>query len=453
MLPAVRAGLVMNESHDEQRSKGRAWVRAGLIALFLAGAAVLAWRGPMRAQRISSDLVIIYSSARAWLAGENPYDDTAAAIEWLNGGGPPEANPGSLGSAVLLYPPTTFPLLGPIAMMGWEGAAAAWAAVSTVLYAAAVLSVAAVAGLRWGSTGWWGFLAGAAWLAPAATNLALGQLAIAAVGLVAIGRAQAESRDGGARPGRWAEGMAGFFAGIAAALKPQVAGLFVVYDGGRGRWVRVAGAALAVALAAAAGIGRLERSNIAWWASWTRNLEAFTTTSNGDPTRINPLAFQIISLHYPLHAFTDDRVLVKWIVYGIVGALCAAYFVIDLKRGRRRGEGRGELLSLSMVAVVSLMVVYHRFYDAVLLLWPLALAVRGIAERRLAAASWVLLGLMAAFLAPGAAVLGVLGLEGKIPAAIERNLLWQAVVLPHEAWALLGMAVVLVWMRTRVRAE
>lgn len=419
-------------------------VRAALIIIFILGCAMLGWRGASRALGGGSgDLAIIYTSARCWLAGENPYEAADIARQWALAGGGESPDPALLGSAVLLYPPPTFVILAPLASLPWSLAAPAWLVLSVLLYIATVAAAARIAGLARGTTAWWALLACSVWLAPVATNLMVGQLAIAAVALAVLAQ-RARVAAGGQS---WRTGV---LLSLGAALKPQIAGLFIVYEAGRLRWRNAAWAAAVLAAVAAIGIGRMEAAGVPWRSSWTRNLADFTTLSNGDPTRANPdTRHHIISLHYPLHTFTDDRSVVRILVYAIVGALCLAYFVIDLRRGRQRGEGRHELVSLSMVTVVSLMVVYHRFYDAVLLVFPLALAVSTLWSpgRRVPGAA--LLGLLALFALPTAAILAEAAKRGMIPAGLSGTLLWEHLILPHQALALPAMAAVLLLIRLR----
>lgn len=445
----------MSRPSSDNGGAGSGLVKPVLMAACVAGVALLLYRGLWRGVHSSGDLAIIYGSARAWLVGGNPYDAAAVARAWTGAGGPPEWLPGQttgggVDAAVFLYPPTTFPLLAPLAVLPWRAAVVAWAAVSLAMWAAAAVCVAAVAGLRRGSAAWWGVMAGAAWLAPAATSLNVGQLALVTVGLVAVGRWSGERELSEERRHGPRGAVCGILEGVATALKPQVAGLFLVYDAGRLRWGRVAWGAAVIALAAVVGVGRMAAAGVPWWPSWRENLRNFTLASNGDPTLANPIRHQIISLHEPLHAFTDNRPLVSAAVWGIVAGLSAAYFVLDLRRGRARGEGRAELVSLSMVAVVSLMVVYHRFYDAALLIWPLGLAVQEVvrpSSSRSRAGGWVLLALVAVFFVPGAVMLASAAERGLIPAALTNSALWQGAILAHEAWAIFAMACVLVWMR------
>src|SRR6185295_17544631 len=116
---------------------------------------------------------------------------------------------------------------------------------------------------------------------------------------------------------------------------------------------------------------------------------------------------QLVNLHYPLHSFTDNRGLVRWEVCAIVGALGLAFIGADLAARKRRADPAdrlADLACLSMAGVVSLIAVYHRCYDAVVLIWPLALGIRVLADEGRRAAAVALLALIALFLAPGASI-------------------------------------------------
>jgi uncharacterized membrane protein YeaQ/YmgE (transglycosylase-associated protein family) len=234
--------------------------------------------------------------------------------------------------------------------------------------------------------------------------------------------------------------------GVACAVKPQVAVLFLAYEFGRKRWATgLVGAAVAAGLLAA-GAWQLSRSGIDWYPQWRANLAAFAGSDNANPTAANPLRYHLINLHYLFHAAGPGLSVgaVKLMVYGVVGAFAAAYFAADF----RKPEDRGEVLSLSFVAVLAMLVVYHRMYDAVVLLLPLAWVARELAGGRrgpvLAAAA-----ALAAFLAPGASILQSLTASGRLPAGVSGSWWFQGVAMPHAAVALLVLGVVLLAARRR----
>ena len=74
---------------------------------------------------------------------------------------------------------------------------------------------------------------------------------------------------------------------------------------------------------------------------------------------------------------------------------------------------------LSAITVISLLPVYHRFYDATLLVLPLCWAFVSLRRERVAAV--VSLGLMLPFLIPGGALLDTMQIAGRIPRALTNR--------------------------------
>jgi hypothetical protein len=452
-----------------------------LVALLIVGSLVFLWRGPVRgAFNGHHDFALIYGSARAWLVGGDPYTAEDVRAAWAGARGTVDRDPmGTRESNVLLYPPGAFVVLSPVAALPWPLANAAWAIANTVLFSAAIWMVAVVGWPRErgkepaagdGGRALWilMFSAAAVWFAPAATNAALGQTAMVSMALIAAAQV-ARVRGQRALAGTGSEspycgGMAsGLLLGAATVLKPQMALLFVVYEAGRLRWKSVAWAVAAAAVLMTIGAARMHWAGVDWWASWRANLSAFTAVADGDPTRVNPIRHQMINLQYPLHNLTDDRGLVRVLTVAVLGLLSLAYLLVDLRRGRERGEGCGELLSLSMVAVVSLLIVYHRFYDAVLLLFPLALGIRALRVWSLGGEQrkgWiarhghlVTLLLVAPFFIPGAVALVRAAEAGWIPAWVSQSNVWELLILPHQPLALLLLCVWLVVLRWRTPVQ
>jgi hypothetical protein len=104
------------------------------------------------------------------------------------------------------------------------------------------------------------------------------------------------------------------------------------------------------------------------------------------------------------------------------------------------------------VAVLSLFPVYHRSYEAAVLVLPLAWAFAKL-HSDFAPAARISLALMTVFLIPGGAVLQVLCSEGIIPGVISSQFWWDPIVMAHEIWALLGLSLVLLYARARAPGE
>jgi hypothetical protein len=413
-----------------------------LWALLAFGSATFVVRGTWKAISGGNyDFVLIYSSARAWLHGGNPYEKEDVSRAWLSSGGPAERDPMiPRGPATLVYPPPAMAVLAPIAALPWKPASFLWAMGNTALAVFSLLALGSVAQLS--RTGRLALASLGMCMAPLVTNTALGQTATVVLACICGGIL--------ARV-RGSHVVSGALLGIGAALKPQLGLLFAVYEAGRLRWKIAAAAGIVIGVLTAVGIGRMQAAGVDWSTSWRQNIQAFTTTDDGNASRANPIRHQVINLHYPIHNFTDERDFVRWAVLGIVGTMCLVYFVVDLRRGRHRGEPRHELVSLSFVAAVTLMITYHRYYDAAILVIPLALAVRGLCDRRPTAIATLLLVLLFALPLPVIVVEAVR--RGWIPRAAETSTIGQYLVLPLQAMALAALGAWMIAVRSAARPE
>jgi len=394
---------------------------ATLVALMFVAAAYGFVRGPARAWRGTIDLDVFYSASRAWLLGTNPYDEANLNAVFRAAGGQKPLD-------LSLNPPVTFVLLAPLAALPWGVAEKGWTVLNVVLTGACLWALASLVGLRLGQPRTTFFLAFALALAPFHTAISQGQLTVAVTALVVLALS-AEVQEKGT--------LAGVALGLATALKPQMGLLFLLLELVRLRWRALAGAAGTLAALAVVAVGRMALAGVAWLPSWKESLATFTRGGTGDPTAANPSRLLMINLHVVLHSFTDRRWLVNLLVLAFVisaGALALA--------GRRERGPRSELLTYSVVAVLSLLGFYNRFYSATLLILPLAWSVVSLNERSLRrTATAVALGI-APFLVPATAVMSRLVREGAL-GAVGVHTWWQVLAF-HEVYALLVLAVALV---------
>lgn len=410
-------------------------------ALVVIGLGWFTWRGPVRAWTTgSNDLALLHSGAMAWLKGTSPYLPEQLDPLYLGAGGRPDYAPGVRGtqewiyppSADLLYPPPTFALLWPIGLLSWSGAKLAWILVNALSTAAIAWSLVRIAGWRWSE--WRSLLLAALVLIfmPVTTTIAHGQTALPPAALVFL--AQAARLSGRGR-------LCGLLLGVAVCLKPQVGLIFLGYELVKGRWKNALAGAIAAAVVSAVGIGRLMMAGVPWLAQLRENVRLFTTAAAGDPTGANPFRYQMLNLHPLLHEAIADRTVVTALVWALVGGAGLLYLAL----WRPWKEDRRELVSLSLAGVASLLVVYHRAYDAVLILPALVWCLDGLPGRALSPVSrrspgW-LIGMVAAmlgvFFVPGPSALFVLARDGRIPAALSAHWSWEPLFLMHQVWALL----------------
>ena len=99
--------------------------------------------------------------------------------------------------------------------------------------------------------------------------------------------------------------------------------------------------------------------------------------------------------------------------------------------------------------MISLSAIYHRFYDATLLLAPLAWSLASWNGKHKAPARIVFLFVMP-FLIPGAVALQETARARDWLATLNGAWWWNTLVLPHQVWAIALLAICLVYAQTRM---
>ncbi len=165
-----------------------------------------------------------------------------------------------------------------------------------------------------------------------------------------------------------------------------------------------------------------------------------------DPSPQNPDRYTLVNLQYPLDSLLNNDAAGTALTLAFVGV--AAALLVWLIRGH---YPRAKSLALATVAVLGLLVTYHRYYDAVLLAIPVAWAFSTFGTRRWASGA-LLLVLCADFLLPLQTALNDMQQRGLVPAWLTGNWIWDSVVLAQHAWALVLMVGILLWAAWRERA-
>ena len=414
----------MEQDRPRRRALAFGWLAVVAAVLYLT------WWGILRGAAASGDLAVGYGAASAWVRGEDPYD-LAVLTAHVRAGGADQTIAGSLQTLLDVYFPTTLPSFAPLAPLSWDQAK----------FAVLALNVAATAFIAWGLVrllGWRRSEARTLWLvafvlglAPLHTTMAIGQVAILAT--AAIVAAMVLERSG--RP-IWA----GVFYGLAIVLKVQIGLPFLVYLAWRRRWVTAAVAAaipLAVTVISAV---RMEAAGVPWYRSWMDNLALLSGPGGiNDPGPLNDDRYSLVNLQYLLQSVGVGGLAADAIT--LVAVAIVALTLVSLVRGRELDR---ELLVLSGVAVLTLLVTYHRYYDAVLLVLPIAWGLAMLRTRPVAAI--VVLVLCANFLFPFQTALHDLQQRGILPAWASDNPFWQTVLMTQHVWALVLLVGALLWV-------
>jgi hypothetical protein len=408
------------------------------ILVLLAGAE-FSLRGPLRFARNGdfNDFISPYIQSKAWLEGADPYSPANLVRLWPAGAQRFDFLSRDLADGTLVlkrgiptaYPLTAFALLTPVAVLPWPAAHLVWLVITLLAYAITVLSVRSLADLPWSTPRTYMFLALALALAPVHTGLATGSMVIVAVAASVAAIWAGEHQH---------NALAGVLLAVAIGLKPQIGLPFLLYCLLRRRWRMAVIAFSGVAVVFALAVIRLTISGTPWLQNYLYdNRVLFASGSLGDFTEHGPLRFGLINLQVVTYAILGDRDLANLAAFAVAGIMGLAWLFLF----SRRSHQPDALLHLSTIAVLSLLPVYHRLYDASLLILPLAWSFTALAGR-MARLAHVSLLLIAVFLVPAGSALEQLQRTGHF-AAIQGLWWWNAIVMPHQVWALFLLGLVL----------
>jgi hypothetical protein len=408
-----------------------------LWILLLLAAAEFVMRGPGRFLREPTnwnDLSQNYTASKLWLTGKSPSDPRNFSVLWKREGG---SHLDLTDIRTHLSPPLGgLVVMAPIAAFPWKVAKMIWLIVLLSAFAVTVWALILAGGFREDNLRVLAFSTACLALAPFQTGIASGNASILVIGLCAVAIWAAVGRR---------DVAAGLLFGVACSLKPQIGAFLVLYYLIQRRWKLFVTAVATAAGLVLVAVLYLWLRGASWIQDYLHNAKGFVAANNIDDfSAANPIRFTLINLQVPFFSITGHASSANLLAFAVGGLLLCAW-LYWVARGRASGQDCGpELLALGAIAIISLLPVYHRFYDAGLLVLPLCWCITHIAGRSKPVATLALV-LMVPFLAPGAAFLQQLALHGRIPDAITHSWYWNSVVMPHETWALLLLALVLLY--------
>lgn len=407
-----------------------------VFLIFAIATAHLLLRGPIDRKGTLNlcDFANHWGSARLLVTGQNPYPapipngKDEAYRAWIS-------SPGAFETDhvfwLALLPPGALVVLAPLASMPAGSATFAWGIISLVSIVAIIAAPLKLARIPFRSLT--GALIGALALlsAPVHTLVSVGQISLPVIAMILLTLWCA-------RDAR--NILAGLLLGIAAACKPQLAAPFFLWFLCFGRWRLLGVAVLITAALNLAAIVPMQLQGHPWLSDWIRNVQLSTAPGGpNDPTSSNPWRNHMIDLRVWLFTLFDQRELV--VAKGlIISLLLAVSYVALLVRRRDTPDG---LLPLATLCALTLLPVYHRAYDAALLLPALAWAVPALKgpQRRIAIAT---LAALSVFLVPWDFTPSLMRRTSSLD-ALSQTWLWRVVIFPHYALATIATAGCLLW--------
>ncbi len=424
------------------RGIGNRWQALCLALLILAGGEFVL-RGPVRAIHSASqfnDFLSPYIQADAWRRGLDPYSPQtllrlwpadAAHFQFL----PKEVADGSLiakRGIPTAYPIPSLVLIAPFTLLPWGSAYALWLTINLALFAVMLWVLVSMAGFSYRDPSAALLAACIFALAPFHTGIVTANVALVAVelGVIAVWTARRDH-----------DVMTAILLAASTGLKPQIGLCFLAYYLARRRW-RIFGVAVALlAGVVALGLLRLDLGHTPWVTNYLNDNRVLLETGVlANFTPVNPTRFGLINLQVVLYSLARSVRLANYLAMA-VGAIFLVVWVIAILRSSSSSEL--ELLDVSAIAVVSLLPVYHRFYDAAVLALPLCWVFLFFRKSRPAAL--VALLLMVPFAIPGGTILETLQADGRVPATLASHWWWEGLVMPHQIWALFFLSILLLF--------
>jgi len=275
-----------------------------------------------------------------------------------------------------------------------------WTVINLAAVIAMLVAAASIARLRLTETRGLLFLAMCLGLAPLQTGVSTANPSILGIALSIVGLWLAENRR---------DAAAGILTGMTICIKLPIGICFFFFYLISRRWkVVIVGTGLAAV------IGAVAIRNLWWsiglsWLSSYRQLtqQMFSPGSINDYTQANPVWYQMVNLQGPLYALMESAKAVNFWAIGLSMSLITVWVRRRMIAPRNRPLN---LLAISTLIVISLLPVYHRFYDASVLVLPLAWTVSQF-ERVRPRLTLLIMALIAPFFIPGATLLGKLSMH------------------------------------------
>jgi hypothetical protein len=429
-------------THSKPRIASEKWTVL-CLALLLAAGVEFVVRGPVRAIQTATqfnDSLSPYIQANGWTHGLDPYSPQTLLRLWPAEAAhllfvPREVADGSIiakRGIPTAYPITALVLIASLSWLPWSLAYAVWLAINLALFVIMLFALVALSGFSYRDPLAVLLIAFALALAPFHTGLVTGNVALVAVelGVIAVWSARQRS-----------DITTAVLLAVSVGLKPQIGLCFLLYYLLRRRWRIFATAVGLLALFAGLGLLRLEIGHTPWLANYLNDGHVLLETGIlANFTPINPMRYGLLNLQVVLYSWAGSVSLANHLAE-LIGATFLVVWIVFV--WRRSSQDDFELLDLSAIAVASLLPIYHRFYDAALLVLPACWVF--VSFRKARFFGIIALLLMLPFLIPGGTLLETMQAGGRIPSTLTTRWWWEGIVMPHEIWALLLLSILLLY--------
>ncbi len=377
--------------------------------VFAVSALIFLAVGGERAFRFSHDFVPVYTGAGCLMSGCNPYDTVQLKQQLLRRGGRAVDLP-SWQIDMPVYPPSTFLALSPLALIRYPLARLLWFLLNGSLF---ITSAALVISACPPSHRWMASILGSFILGTSGILLVVGQPATLSISLLIISSYLLLRV-------RFLP-LCALLLMVSLAVKPQIGGLIVLYFLAQRLYWRYAFVALAgalVLLISAIWILQVHPDSANWLSTLRGNLSS-TLNSGGsaDPRPANQVAIGDTNLQSLTSIFFTDTRTFNFAAYTVFLVLLSLWIVAV---ARSNISLEMHYLALASLSVLSLLPIYHRFYDTRLLLLTVP-AVIAVFQKRRALGSLIFV----------LTVLAVVSVQYRVQDFVIQHGKWQT-ILQHK---------------------
>jgi len=408
-------------------SKAR-WRGSACWVLLLAATVLFLYRSTARPGTKLYDFGIIYSTSRAWLLGDNPYDPAVLQTLWHPRGGIPQLSTGT-NWLLPVFTPLTLVVMAPWAILPAGLASWVWLWSSLAAVGLLIQQTLQRSRLRWRTPAGLAMMAAILLLGPLQSAVEAGQPVVwcVALGLWALGGDSEDLPLGRAT-----------VAALSVAFKPQVGILFFVGLLILKRW-RTASLAMTIVVGLAVlAVTRMAAAGIPWMTDWLNILRlAMQPGGMDDFLPPNPSRDHLLNLQLMFGALTGNWLAAMRLAW-LVWLLLTGGVLLALRRRRFNPA-----LALALCAVLGLMPVYHRYYDGTILVL-LFCWITGALRQKHSRPAWIAAALCIPLLLPVGWQTNLLA-KGYVSMALANSAVWKMVIVPFNAWLLLAIALMLLY--------
>ncbi len=319
-------------------------------------------RGPFRRATYYkgfTDVLPMYVQTRAWIAGLDPYSEASRLLVWPREVYAPHRISleylSERASAPTPYPVFSYVVMVPLALLPWPFANASVLLLDFVLFFVVLRTLAHLfhlAGLR--RIVWF---AAALAFEPFYAGMDSNNIAVLAVecSLLALGAARFRRH-----------ALTALLLALSFALKPQIGFCFFVYFACCRYWRVVAQSVAGLTALTAFSVLRMHWAHVSWLTNYMRASTIFFHAGGINDFRpLNPYNFDLINLQVILYRLLGSAEGAQLLALALGALLFLAWWAFAKSATSPR------LLSAACLCAISLLPIYHRFYDATLLLCPL----------------------------------------------------------------------------------